>query len=96
MIIVSFTGVLTKLCQDNPTMVIPDPANCARYYNCSDPSITPGLEPYRQECKYPRLYQNANVGCQLFTLVRCQANRYIPKTPCKLFILYQVIYQSDL
>ncbi|XP_071165551.1 uncharacterized protein [Mytilus edulis] len=78
------SGVLTKFCQDNPRMVIPDPANCARYYNCSDPSLAQGLdEPYRQECKYPRLFQSAGVGCQLFTMVRCQKNRYVPKTPCE-------------
>lgn len=72
-------------------MVIPDPANCARYYNCSDPSLAQGLdEPYRQECKYPRLFQSAGVGCQLFTMVRCQKNRYVPKTPCKFTILSMV------
>ncbi|KAK3095139.1 hypothetical protein FSP39_010723 [Pinctada imbricata] len=77
------TDVLKKYCRDNPEVLIPDPNNCARYYNCSDPNVVQGLDqPYLKECTYPKLFQSASVGCQLFMMVSCKG-RYTPMTPCE-------------
>lgn len=76
-------SVLSGFCQENPTVLIPDPLHCARYYNCSDPSLVQGLGiPHLQECKYPRLFGYGATNCELFTEIPCET-RYEPKAPCE-------------
>lgn len=76
--------VLGKFCRDNPTSIIPDPENCGRYYNCSDPSTVQGLnKPYLRECTYPKLFASPAVGCQLFMMVDCAKRKKIPMSPCE-------------
>lgn len=70
-------------CKYHPADLMMDPTNCARYYNCSDPSIKEGLGvKYLHECRYPRLFKDVQTGCVLFLNVTC-AERYEPKAPCK-------------
>ncbi|WAR27974.1 hypothetical protein MAR_013678 [Mya arenaria] len=76
-------GVLRGFCQENPSVLIPDPNHCARFYNCSDPSVRQGLGvPHLHECKYPRLFGYGGTSCQLFTEITCET-RYEPKAPCE-------------
>ena len=78
-----FAGVLRGFCRENPNVLIPDPDHCSRYYNCSEPATVEGLNvPFKQECKYPRLFGYGATSCQLFTEVQCQ-RRFEPKAPCK-------------
>lgn len=75
---------LEKFCRDNPTSIIPDPENCGRYYNCSDPASVQGLnKPYLRECTYPKLFASPAVGCQLFMMVDCAKRKKIPMSPCE-------------
>ena len=78
-------------CQAHPTDVLPDPNNCAHYFNCSDRSSSmvtraanqnsvPGN--YRKECKYPQLFGMTKKRCRNFENVTC-GNRTEPQAPCK-------------
>ncbi|XP_061184903.1 uncharacterized protein LOC133192909 isoform X1 [Saccostrea echinata] len=76
--------ILGKFCRENPNAIIQDPENCARYYNCSEPSMVTGLDrPYLRECSYPKLFASPAVGCQLFMMVDCAKRRRVPMSPCE-------------
>ncbi|XP_069104084.1 LOW QUALITY PROTEIN: uncharacterized protein [Argopecten irradians] len=76
-------NLLSSHCTDRPFDLIPDPTNCARYFNCSNPGVSRGMvQPYLAECKYPKLFVSSSMGCQIFTTVSCQ-DRYEPRAPCE-------------
>ncbi|WAR05418.1 hypothetical protein MAR_020787 [Mya arenaria] len=71
---------ITQVCQANPTAVLPDPTNCASYYDCS---ARAGLGAgYRKECRYPDLFSVATGACGNFTTVDCD-KRLEPQAPCE-------------
>lgn len=75
--------VLKGFCQENPSVLIPDPLHCARYYNCSDSVVQKGLSiSHLQECKYPRLFGYGTTECKLFTEIKCE-KRFEPRAPCE-------------
>lgn len=78
-----------KYCQANPTEILPDPDNCAHYYNCSVAmattfrSGTPVVVSQKQmECPYPDLYDPVRRMCANFTSIDCK-QRKEPQAPCK-------------
>ncbi|KAK3589928.1 hypothetical protein CHS0354_034946 [Potamilus streckersoni] len=76
-------AVLSRFCAENPTTLFPDPKSCARYYNCSDPSIKAGLNVrHLSECGYPKLFTYGETECKLFTEIKCES-RPEPKAPCE-------------
>ena len=66
----------------NPSALIVDPDNCARYYNCSQMITYDGFQQYQAECDYPLLFNDKSKSCDDFTLVKC-GTRMEPKAPCK-------------
>ena len=79
-------------CKANPTEVLPDPDNCAHYYNCSIAMATtyrggaPVVVSQKQmECPYPDLYDPVLKTCANFTSVNCKTRKE-PQAPCKLMI----------
>ena len=86
-------------CGANPSVVLPDPDNCGRYYNCS---MSPGqhtrthsLSPlkiasYHIECRYPDLFDLTTMHCADFQSVKCP-NRTEPQAPCKCFNKSQIL-----
>lgn len=60
--------------------LIPDPSNCARFYNCS----TGLMNPLSQECQYPSLFSIIRRACVNFESVQCGV-RYEPQSPCKFY-----------
>ena len=63
----------------NPTAIVANEDNCAKYYNCSVP-----LKNNRaQECPYPYLFSRITAKCETFTSVACDS-RPEPQNPCKL------------
>lgn len=86
---VFFSVDVPEYCQANPSDVLPDPDNCAQYFNCSDPAIRGSIngavnlpENYRKECQYPDLFDPVHKECQTFTAVNC-SKRNEPQAPCK-------------
>lgn len=84
-----FSVDVPEYCQANPSEVLPDPDNCAQYFNCSDPAIRGSIngavnlpENYRKECQYPDLFDPVHKECQTFTAVNC-SKRNEPQAPCK-------------
>ena len=81
-------------CAAHPSEVLPDPDNCAHFFNCSDPTLTTitrvgGLTPanYRKECHYPDLFDETIKQCNNFEMVKCD-KKPEPQAPCKLFIKF--------
>ncbi|XP_062614312.1 uncharacterized protein LOC134276046 [Saccostrea cucullata] len=69
-----------RYCQSNPGSVVPHPANCAQYYNCSQRNTR--LGGYLMECPYPQLFSTISHSCQDFTTTQCHS-RFEPKSPCE-------------
>lgn len=76
-------------CTANPTKLLPDPDNCAHYFNCSDPTVNvitrqqnQQIGSYRKECPYPDLFDPVLQQCGMFTTVECKT-RPEPQAPCK-------------
>ncbi|CAG2185606.1 unnamed protein product [Mytilus edulis] len=76
-------------CTAHPSAILPDPANCAHYFNCSDPTMasitrgagqTPGN--YRKECHYPDLFDDSIKQCNNFEMVNC-SKKPEPQAPCE-------------
>jgi hypothetical protein len=78
-----FAGLIARQCQQNPNAIIPDPDNCARYFNCSQMFTQPSLVKYQAECDYPLLFNSQTLMCDDFEIVNC-GTRMEPKAPCKL------------
>ena len=68
---------IPEYCKAHRTAVIPDPDNCAKYYNCTYTQ--------HQECKYPGLYNPNTRSCDKFTSVSCD-HRQEPQAPCKYHV----------
>ena len=66
------------ICANGRRGLIPDPDNCATYFNCSMGL----LNPPSQECKYPSLFSMLRRDCVNFEYVECGV-RYEPQAPCK-------------
>ena len=81
---------MPNFCQANPSSIKPDPDNCARYFNCSQPDTVFGVGSYKMECPYPDLFSVTTLTCQQFKTVSCNARKE-PKDPCKYM---QSIYLS--
>nr|XP_022322146.1 uncharacterized protein LOC111123822 isoform X3 [Crassostrea virginica] len=75
----SAIGQINVVCKANPTLLIADPSNCARYYRCSD--MQGNIVPF-SECHYPDLYSLRNEICQDFRSVQC-GSRPEPQAPCE-------------
>ncbi|XP_071175832.1 uncharacterized protein [Mytilus edulis] len=66
-----------EYCKANTAVIIPDPTNCAKYYNCSDPT-----RQYMKECTYPDLFSTITQRCERFQMVGCR-KRPEPQAPCE-------------
>ncbi|KAJ8316009.1 hypothetical protein KUTeg_006023 [Tegillarca granosa] len=55
---------ILEFCLSNPSAVVPNPDNCAQYFNCSNKNTKYGH--YIEECKYPDLYSVTLRSCQKF------------------------------
>lgn len=66
-------------CTVHPNAVLPDPDNCAKFYNCSEKN---GLH---KECTYPDLFNPDGQICQEFLNVTC-STRKEPQAPCKFLL----------
>lgn len=77
-------AVLNFLCSKNQSAAIPDPANCAKYYDCSKLFTSTTLQDMTTECKYPDLFSVKDGKCQDFKSVNC-TTRKEPMAPCMLF-----------
>ena len=80
----AFTDNVVSYCQAHRGDIKADPSNCARYFNCSDP--TSPLGPYIEECNYPELFSTLYKTCGQFDQVDCQS-RPEPTSPCKIYYL---------
>lgn len=82
-------------CAANPKRVLPDPDNCAHYFNCSSVprqgvrriSSAIALGKYGVECQYPDLFDDLTQQCKNFTNVNC-STRTEPQAPCEYTIPY--------
>jgi len=72
---------MQEVCKANPTAVIPDATNCARFYDCREAGLF-GVS-YRKECHYPDLFSTVTGSCENFTTVACDT-RPEPQAPCEL------------
>ncbi|VDI54945.1 Hypothetical predicted protein, partial [Mytilus galloprovincialis] len=72
-----------EYCKANTAAIIPDPTNCAKYYNCSDPTRQDIfiLETCR-ECTYPDLFSRVTFKCENFSTVNCIPLQE-PLAPCE-------------
>ncbi|KAJ8316011.1 LOW QUALITY PROTEIN: hypothetical protein KUTeg_006025 [Tegillarca granosa] len=74
-------------CKANPQAILPDPDNCAHYFNCSQNSSSihrklTSIGNYRVECSYPDLFDQKWLTCHNFTNVTCD-HRPEPQAPCE-------------
>ncbi|KAL5005161.1 hypothetical protein ScPMuIL_018617 [Solemya velum] len=76
------TGVLNQICQAYPWLHLPNPTNCAEYYDCTQRSNPQGFTRFLMECPYPSLFSTETLSCRPFLEVECR-DRYEPKTPCE-------------
>lgn len=93
---IHFTGLssthtvdVPDYCKANPTDVLPDPDNCAHFFDCSNRTTATHRAAYivtpqslSQECTYPDLFDANTRQCMLFTSVNCQT-RPEPMAPCE-------------
>ncbi|XP_062607658.1 uncharacterized protein LOC134269470 [Saccostrea cucullata] len=77
-------SVLNFLCSKNHSAAIPDPENCAKFYNCSKLLSSKTLEDMKTECGYPDLFSLSTGRCQNFKTVNC-TKRKEPVTPCEYY-----------
>jgi hypothetical protein len=98
-----FTVDVTDYCKAHPKVILPDPDNCAHYFNCSDATTatitraTMAAGNYRKECHYPDLYDDSIKQCNKFEMVNC-SKKPEPQAPCKfeIYILLTKLYISGL
>ena len=72
---------MTDYCIAHPTAALPNPDNCAQFYDCAVQQGEYGG--HQRECEYPKLYSVETGTCQHFSRVNC-GHRYEPITPCEL------------
>lgn len=72
---------IAAMCAANSSSRVPNPLNCAQYYDCRKRS-TLGKS-HLLECPYPQLFSNISMACEDFQKVDC-AQRYEPMAPCKI------------
>lgn len=84
-------------CVANPKDVLPDPDNCAHFFDCNNKTTmvhraahVVSIQSYTKECQYPDLFDSNNRQCRLFTAVKCET-RPEPMTPCKYIPLILII-----
>ena len=71
-----FTVDVPDYCKAHPSAMIPDPTNCAKFYNCSQKMAV------TSECKYPDLFSDVTKQCEQFQSVSCDTRKE-PQEPCK-------------
>lgn len=83
-------------CKAHPSEFLPDPDNCAKFFNCSESLSKPRtsrstvtIGKYGYECPYPELYDTMLKMCSNFTQVRC-TTRWEPMAPCKSLAIISV------
>nr|XP_022335507.1 uncharacterized protein LOC111132108 [Crassostrea virginica] len=70
------------MCVGNEGLLLADPNNCARYFNCSRYAVKyEGFALSQDECPYPQLFSIETGFCEDFPDVNCK-DRFIPKAPC--------------
>ena len=86
-----FTVDIPDYCKAHPKVILPDPDNCAHYFNCSDATTatinraTMAAGNYRKECHYPDLFDDSIKQCNKFEMVNC-SKKPEPQAPCKFEI----------
>lgn len=81
------SGQMHSMCVGNEGLLIADPNNCARYFNCSGLAVRyEGFELNQDECPYPQLFSVETGFCEDFPEVNCKG-RFIPKAPCTFMSL---------
>lgn len=76
------SGQMHPMCVGNEGLLIADPNNCARYFNCSSLAVRyEGFELNQDECPYPQLFSIETGFCEDFPEVNCKG-RFVPKAPC--------------
>lgn len=75
-----FADTVSSYCMIHPSGSLPNPKNCAQFYDCSVRDSEYGL--YLKECQYPLLYEIETGTCQHYSKVNC-GSRYEPVEPCK-------------
>jgi hypothetical protein len=69
-----FTVDVPDYCKAHPKAILPDPDNCAHYFNCSDATTatitraTMAAGNYRKECHYPDLFDDSIKQCNNFEM----------------------------
>lgn len=82
---------MDKVCEGNPTLILPHDAECQLYYDCSaqdPPSFSPQTK-YIRECKYPQLFSTKSLKCEDFDSVVC-GSRTEFKQKCKFYLILAV------
>ena len=79
---VSIIVDIPDYCKVHPAAMIPDPTNCAKFYNCSQNMATKTA--VTSECKYPDLFSRVSNKCEKFQNVSCDTRKE-PQAPCKLY-----------
>ncbi|XP_071083543.1 uncharacterized protein [Haliotis cracherodii] len=79
------SGDVNPICKTTTETLIPHPAMCAQYYNCSAPAMKihrSTLEQNLQECPFPQLYNPETQRCEHYSMVTC-GNRTEPLGKCE-------------
>ncbi|KAL4228860.1 hypothetical protein ACF0H5_011900 [Mactra antiquata] len=71
---------VAALCQANRNAIVPNPLNCAQYYDCTKTSKLGQLHLF--ECPYPQLFNDNTLVCDNFENVNCD-RRQEPMAPCE-------------
>lgn len=80
------------MCIGNEGLLLADPNNCARYFNCSRYAVKyEGFALNQDECPYPQLFSIETGFCEDFPDVNCKG-RFIPKAPCTLNIIKKELF----
>ena len=80
MFTVSIKVDVLDYCKVHQAAMIPDPTNCAKFYNCSQNMATKTA--VTSECKYPDLFSRVSNKCERFQNVSCDTRKE-PQAPCK-------------
>ncbi|XP_048247457.1 uncharacterized protein LOC124144745 [Haliotis rufescens] len=75
---------INSFCSKNPMARFPDPADCAKSYDCTNPQHQMGLQMFQRECDYMHLYDAGSSSCVMFDklTVPC-GDRFEPRAPCE-------------
>ena len=85
------SDVVGPICLDTPDAMLPNPDNCAQYYDCHEENSLLGH--YLMECPYPQLFNDELGKCSDYTEVVC-GTRFEPKSPCKYLLGYCIHFKS--